>query len=176
MTGPLAPYAAIRGGVARIGASCRAGDRRADHRRHRLGSRPRRAADARRRQQARLHQPASDPEARHLRSRADARPAAAADGGDRGSTRSSHGIEVYLVAALQPAGRRDRSSMAPLARLAHHLAAPPSAGDDLAGAHRDDDGRAAGRARLSRKGLAPCMRCRHALGGLKVAERCITAR
>ena len=86
----------------------RARRRDPDHRRHGRRGRPRRAAHACRRPEARLHQPASHPEARHLRPGADARPAAGADRRDRARRALALHRDVPL-AALQSAGGGDRA-------------------------------------------------------------------
>ena len=78
------------------------------------------ADHARRRPQARLHQPAPHPEARDLRSRADARPAAGADRRDRARRAVALHRDVP-VAALQSAGRGDRARRRG-AHLAQHRA------------------------------------------------------
>ena len=95
-------------GSTRIGAGGRPGHRDPDHRRHRRRGRPRGAADPRRRPQARLHQPAPDPEAGDLRPGADARPAAGPDRGHRARRAVALHRDLPL-AARQPAGRGDRA-------------------------------------------------------------------
>ena len=108
---PSGAARALRGDLRRRRADHRrgrAGHRDADHRRHRRGGRAGGAADARRRAQARLHQPAPHPEAGDLRPGADARPAAGADRGDRPRRAVALHRDVPL-AARQSAGRGDRA-------------------------------------------------------------------
>ncbi len=105
--GPLENYAAIYGGVARI-THGRAGRRHADDGGDRRGGRPRGAAHARRRAQARLHQPAPHSEARNLRPGVDARPSPSPHRRDRARRALALHRDVPL-AALQSAGRSHRA-------------------------------------------------------------------
>ena len=101
LRGDLRRHPADRAGG---GAGDRDPDDGGDRRRGRAGGAP----DARRRPQARLHQPAPDPEAGDLRPGADARPAAGADRGDRARRALALHRDVPL-AARQPAGGGDRA-------------------------------------------------------------------
>ena len=90
----------------------RADHRRADHRGHRLGSRPRRRHHRRGDPHQEDHLPSEDDAGdRDLRSRADGRPAARSDGGD-GHGRAGALPGGLLRAGLPPDGRRHRASRA----------------------------------------------------------------